>query len=287
MKPSPSTAAFISRPQESENSPSFPSTDSITLTQRQKNLAKYYQATQGRTSFLALGFFLLSCFGKLIFGFGAALTVKGVSNNSSAVTGAGAGLCGAGFVCILIVAFGFGAACSMIDPQRGIFFKFISISSAILIAGGYALNQYYVSMHRSLLDIRLSFIPLFFGASLLVFSITNFSAYTELVRGVTPGVPISRRPLLAVCLLSPGLGTVFAGWITGEKGEWPTVFNAGVLTIAMGCLYGGLSIFWSNHLRQEAAWAERCAFIEEYRFSAIHLEETTTASMKSLLCRAQ
>lgn len=230
----------------------------------------HLKETQDKTSFVAPGYFLFSCFGKLIFGFGSSLTVKGVCANDTTTIGIGAGLCTFGFICILIVAFGFGAACSRIDKWRGILFKCISITAALLIAAGYAVNQYYVSTHHALIDIRLSFFPLFFGAALLVISISNFTAYTELVRGVTPGLPLARRPLVAMCLFGPGMGTVFAGWITGEKGEWPVVFNAAVLTLAMAFLYCGICIFWSDHLRREAEWAEQSISIEAYRLSGGH-----------------
>ncbi|OAV92493.1 hypothetical protein PTTG_12376 [Puccinia triticina 1-1 BBBD Race 1] len=235
------------------------------LTERQNNLVKHLQASKGKTSLIAPAYFALSCFGKLIFGFGASLAVKGAVGKNDTTVAVGSALCGAGFVCIVIVAFGFGAACSRIDKKRGILFKCCSVSSAIFIAAGYALNQYYVSEHRSLLDIRCSFIPLFFGGALLVVSTSNFTAYTELVKGVTPFVPIARRPLTAICMLAPGFGTVFGGWITGEKGEWPVAFNAVVLTLAMACLYGGTALFWSDHLRKEAEWAEACMIIGEYK----------------------
>ncbi|KAA1132722.1 hypothetical protein PGTUg99_019167 [Puccinia graminis f. sp. tritici] len=237
----------------------------VELTERQKKLVEYLQASKGKRSLVAPAYFGLSCFGKLIFGFGASLTVKGVVAGNHTTTAIGSALCGAGFVCIIIVAFGFGAACSKIDKTRGILFKCCSVSSAIFIAAGYALNQYYVSERRSLLDIRLSFIPLFFGGALLVVSTSNFTAYTELVKGVTPFVPVARRPLAAICMLAPGFGTVFGGWITGEKGEWPVVFNAVVLTLAMACLYGGTALFWSNHLRMEAEWAQSCMIIQQYK----------------------
>lgn len=237
------------------------------LTQRQKNLVVHLKATEGKTSLVAPAYFLFSCFGKLIFGFGASMAVKGVCTNDTPSIGAGGGLCAFGFICILIVAFGFGAACHRIDKVRGILFKCISILAAILIAVGYAVNQYYVSTHHELLDIRLSFFPLFFGAALLVISISNFFAYTELVRGPTPGLPRERRPLIAMCFFGPGLGTVFGGWITGEKGEWPVAFNAAVLTIAMACLYFGICLFWSDHLLREAEWAEKSAMLEAYRLS--------------------
>ncbi|KAA1076361.1 hypothetical protein PGT21_004143 [Puccinia graminis f. sp. tritici] len=152
----------------------------VELTERQKKLVEYLQASKGKRSLIAPAYFGLSCFGKLIFGFGASLTVKGVVAGNDTTTAIGSALCGAGFVCIIIVAFGFGAACSKIDKTRGILFKCCSVSSAIFIAAGYALNQYYVSERRSLLDIRLSFIPLFFGGALLVVSTSNFTAYTEL-----------------------------------------------------------------------------------------------------------
>lgn len=236
----------------------------VPLTQRQKNLVTYLKASDGKTSYIAPAFFLFSCFGKLIFGFGASLTVKGVCANDVTTIGIGGALCGFGFICILIVALGFGAACSRIDKKRGILFKCISITAALLIAAGYAINQYYVSTHHSLMDIRLSFLPLFFGASLLVISLSNFTAYTELVRGVTPGVPLERRPLVALCLFGPGIGTVFAGWITGEKGEWDVAFNAAVLTFGMAFLYGGISLFWSDHLRREAEWAEKTLILDGY-----------------------
>ncbi|KAI9626269.1 hypothetical protein KEM48_010520 [Puccinia striiformis f. sp. tritici PST-130] len=145
----------------------------VNLTQRQKNIIVHLNATKGKTSLIALGYFLFSCFGKLIFGFGASMAVKGVCANDTATLGVGAGLCAFGFICILIVAFGFGAACHHMDKARGILFKCISILAAVLIATGYAVNQYFVSTHHDLMDIRLS------------------------------------------------IGTVFAGWITGEKGEWP------------------------------------------------------------------
>lgn len=65
-------------------------------------------------------------------------------------------------------------------------------------------------------------------------------------------------------MLGIGVGVVFAGWITGEKGEWEVVFNAIVLTIAMACLLGGVSIFWSDHLRKEAEWTQKCLIIESF-----------------------
>ncbi|KAH9442901.1 hypothetical protein MJO29_014091 [Puccinia striiformis f. sp. tritici] len=242
---------------------------SFELTERQKNLVTYLQASRGKTSLIAPAYFALSCFGKLIFGFGASLTVKGVLAQNSTTTAIGSALCGAGFICIIIVAFGFGAACSKIDRKRGILFKCASISSAIFIGVGYAMNQYYVSERRSLLDIRLSFIPLFLGGTVLVASICNFTAYTELAKGMNPFVPVERRPLVAICTLGMGFGIVFAGWITGEKGEWPVVFNAVVLTLAMAFLYGGTALFWSDHLRREAEWAENCLIIEEYERNSV------------------
>jgi len=237
----------------------------VELTARQINLVKHLQASRGKKSLIAPAYFFLSCFGKLIFGFGASLAVKGAVNRDTITTAVGAALCGGGFICIVIVAFGFGAACSKIDKRRGILFKCASVSSAVLIAVGYALNQYWVSKHRSLVDIRLSFLPLFIGGSLLVASSANFTAYTELSKGITSFVPMERRPLVAICMLAPGLGIVFGGWITGEKGEWPTAFNAVVLTLAMGCLYGGTALFWSDHLRREAEWAEACLVIQDYK----------------------
>ncbi|KNZ52940.1 hypothetical protein VP01_3392g1 [Puccinia sorghi] len=235
------------------------------LTMRHKNLVKHLQASRGKRSLIAPAYFSLSCFGKLIFGFGASLAVKGTVNKDTISVAVGAALCGAGFICIVIVAFGFGAACSKIDKRRGILFKCASVSSAVLIAGGYALNQYWVSTHRSLVDIRLSFLPLFVGGSLLVVSSANFTAYTELSKGITPFMSMERRPLVAISMLAPGLGIMFGGWITGEKGEWPTAFNAVVLTFAMGCLYGGTALFWSDHLRREAEWAEACLVIQDYK----------------------
>ncbi|KNZ50920.1 hypothetical protein VP01_4175g1 [Puccinia sorghi] len=240
------------------------------LTQRQKNLVTHLKATEGQSSLIPVGYFLFSCFGKLIFGFGASMTVKGVCANDSATLGVGAGLCAFGFICILIVAFGFGAACHRIDSARGILFKCISILAALLIAIGYATNQYFVSSHRDLLDIRLSFFPLFFGAALLVISISNFFAYTELVRGTTPYLPAERRPLIALCFMGPGIGTVFGGWITGEKGEWPVAFNAAVLTVAMASLYFGICLFWADHLRREAEQSEKSLLLSAYRLTTAH-----------------
>ncbi|POV96425.1 hypothetical protein PSHT_15135 [Puccinia striiformis] len=211
----------------------------VNLTQRQKNIIVHLNATKGKTSLIALGYFLFSCFGKLIFGFGASMAVKGVCANDTATLGVGAGLCAFGFICILIVAFGFGAACHHMDKARGILFKCISILAAVLIATGYAVNQYFVSTHHDLMDIRLSFFPLFIGAALLVISLGNFFAYTELAKGATPCIPRERRPFVAMCFFGPGIGTVFAGWITGEKGEWPVVFNAAVLTVALACFVLG------------------------------------------------
>lgn len=254
-------------------------TEDVELTDRQKNLVKHLQDSRGKRSLIAAAYFSLSCFGKLIFGLGASLTVKGAVGTDDVKTIAiGAVLCGAGFLCILYVAFGFGAACSAIDKRRGILFKCISISSAVFIAIGYALNQYWISKRRSLVDIRLSFLPLFLGGSLLVVSSANFTAYTELSKGRTTFIPIERRPLVAMCLLAPGFGVVFGGWITGEKGEWPTAFNAVVLTIAMAALYGGTAIFWSDHLRREAQWAEACMFVRECKMkSTPSYEKPTTA----------
>jgi hypothetical protein len=113
------------------------------LTQRQKNLVVHLKATEGKTSLVAPAYFLFSCFGKLIFGFGASMAVKGVCTNDTPSIGAGGGLCAFGFICILIVAFGFGAACHRIDKVRGILFKCISILAAILIAVGYAVNRQF------------------------------------------------------------------------------------------------------------------------------------------------
>jgi len=240
------------------------------LTQRQKNLVTHLKATDGQTSLIPGGYFLFSCFGKLIFGFGASMTVKGVCGSDSTTLGIGAGLCSFGFICILIVAFGFGAACHRITSTRGILFKCISILAALLIASGYAINQYFVSTHRDLLDIRLSFFPLFLGAALLVISISNFFAYTELVRGRTPYLPAERRPLIALCFMGPGIGTVFGGWITGEKGEWPVAFNAAVLTLAMACLYLGICLLWADHLRREAEQCEKSLLLSAYRLTTAH-----------------
>ncbi|KAI8449014.1 hypothetical protein BY996DRAFT_6418993 [Phakopsora pachyrhizi] len=61
---------------------------------------------------------------------------------------------------------------------------------------------------------------------------------------------------------------IFAGWITGEKGQWPVAFNASVLTIAMALLYFGTATLWSNHIRREAEWANQCLIVEAYMRSS-------------------
>lgn len=46
-----------------------------------------------------------------------------------------------------------------------------------------------------------------------------------------------------------------------------------VLTVAMAALYGGAAIFWSDHVRREAEWAECYKRIEDcHRGSELSLE---------------
>lgn len=181
----------------------------IKLTDRQKKMVVHLKESEGKTSPIAVGYFSLSCFGKLTFGFGASLTVKGSASKHIPIIVAGSVLCVIGFTCILNVALGFGAACAKVDRKRAIILKLISISSSLLIALGYALDEYFISVYPSLLGIRLSFFPLFLGASLLMICISNFFAYTELVRGVTP---FSKSELRKPALRASQLKHQFPAW---------------------------------------------------------------------------
>jgi hypothetical protein len=37
----------------------------------------------------------------------------------------------------------------------------------------------------------------------------------------------------------------------------------------MACLYAGICLFWSDHLRREAEWAEKSMMLEAYRLSTV------------------
>ncbi|MBW0465067.1 hypothetical protein O181_004782 [Austropuccinia psidii MF-1] len=241
---------------------SSPPSKAPTLSDRQKKMVNCLQNSRDERSYFAPAFFLLACLGKLVFGFGASLTVKGIVEKDTRTTNIGAGLCIFGFICVLFVAFGFGAAVSRCSRFLGVVLKLISIVGGILIATGYALNQYEVSARQPLWGIQLTFLPLFFGGALLTFSLSFFTSYTELVKGRVPHLPIKKRPIAAICLLALGLGVVFAGWITGEKGQWPMAFNAVVLTFAMAVLYAGVALFVSDHVRREAQESEQVLISE-------------------------
>ncbi|CAH7670739.1 hypothetical protein PPACK8108_LOCUS5466 [Phakopsora pachyrhizi] len=237
------------------------------LSPRQRKMQEYLKKTSNRRSWQAPLYFAFACFGKLIFGFGASQVTKGLVTSDQTATIIGAVCSIFGFICVILAALGFGAGLGRCSRKWGWILKLTSIFAGTLIAIGYALNEYYVSTNGSLTAIRLSFFPLFFGAAILVITLPNFTAYTELVRGRMP-LPIQKRSFFALCLLGPGLGTVFAGWITGEKGQWPVAFNASVLTIAMALLYFGTATLWSNHIRREAEWANQCLIVEAYMRSS-------------------
>lgn len=115
----------------------------------------------------------------------------------------------------------------------------------------------------SLQDIRLSFLPLVVGTGMLCISLPNFTAYTELVRGRLPFIPPHNRPLAAMFCFSPAIGCLFAMYITEEKGQWPSVFNASMVTFAVALVIFGVSLRWSDHIRDVAVWAEGVMTEEE------------------------
>jgi hypothetical protein len=85
-----------------------------------------------------------------ILGFGVALAIRGhyASIKSSLIVGIV--LAVLGFSAVVAAALGFGAAASRVSRKWGLIFKAFSITGGVLIAIGYALNQYFVSDERPL-----------------------------------------------------------------------------------------------------------------------------------------
>lgn len=160
-------------------------------------------------------------------------------------------------------AIGFGAGIARTNKKKGILFKCISITGACFIGLGYTLNSLFVqtAKHGDTTKIRLSFLPLMVGTALMSISLPNFVAYSELLRGRIPYLPPHRRPLVAMCFLSPWIGSLFAGWVSGEHAQWQQGFNAAVLTFSVASVLFGVSLFWANHIRAKAEQLE--IWIEE------------------------
>jgi len=222
----------------------------------ERRLALMYRKCGSRRSVAPLLFFLAASLGKLILGFGVALAIRGhyASIKSSLIVGIV--LAVLGFSAVVAAALGFGAAASRVSRKWGLIFKAFSITGGVLIAIGYALNQYFVSDERPLFTIRLSFIPLAMGTACMGISLPNFTAFYELYAGRVVGLPLKYRPIAALLMLSPSMGALFGGWVSSEHGEWPVAFNAVVLTFVVALGYGGVALFWSEQLRLRASVLE-------------------------------
>lgn len=86
-------------------------------------------------------YFILASLGKLVFGLGASLAVKGHFASDLTTLVAGCVCIGIGFVCVVLVALGFSAALHQINRAFAIFLKCVSIGGGIIIAVGYASNR--------------------------------------------------------------------------------------------------------------------------------------------------
>jgi hypothetical protein len=96
-------------------------------------------------------------------------------------------------------------------------------------------------------------------------SLPNFVAYNELARGRVAFIPLRLRSVVALGCMSPSLGMLFGGWVTGEHSKWPAAFNAVLLTCSVALAIVGTSINWSDEIRRRAAHADSLVEEEERR----------------------
>jgi hypothetical protein len=144
------------------------------------------------------------------------------------------------------------------------------LTGAATIGGAYTLNSYFVATRGSqtandLLPGRLTFLMLSLGTGLMCISLPNFVAYNELARGRVAFIPLRHRSVIALGCMSPSLGMLFGGWVTGEHSKWPTAFNAALLTFSIALAVVGVAISWSDEIRRRAMDAERILEEEERR----------------------
>jgi len=243
-----SEETFVGLPSLNKDSPS----PNQLLTQEQRKLALAHRASKDKTSWHVPFYFLAASLGKLILGFGASQAVSGHYQKKRPTLIVGAVLASLGLIGCVAAAIGFGSCVSRINKKRGLALKCVSISGALLIGLGYAINSYLVAT-STLSHIRLSFLPLLAGTALMSISLPNFTAYTELARGRIPFIPKDKRAVVALACSSPAIGSLFAGWVTGEHSEWPPAFNAAVLTFSIALLLVGVSLNWSNALKARAS----------------------------------
>lgn len=76
-------------------------------------------------------------------------------------------------------------------------------------------------------------------------------------------IAIHRRPFVAFCCISPSLGSLFAGWVSGEAAEWQAAFNAVMLTVSIAGVLAGISLLWAGHIRYKAEHLELWLQMEE------------------------
>ncbi|KAG0150815.1 hypothetical protein CROQUDRAFT_652080 [Cronartium quercuum f. sp. fusiforme G11] len=238
----------------------------IPLTPSQKVMALSYRHSENKRSLVAVLYFALACGGKIIMGFGAALAIQAAYTppepQHSGIT-SGTVLAVVGALSVIIASLGFGSAVTRVYFRFGWTLKVISISAASLITIGDAISQYYFSSGARVRLIRLTFLPLAVGTSLLAISLPNFVAYTELHRGRIIVIPYSRRPLAALICLGLANGMMFGGWVSGEHANWPPAFNLVIMTAAIAVGYFGAAILWSDHVRRRACEYDLRLSIEE------------------------
>ncbi|KAH9825329.1 hypothetical protein DFH28DRAFT_22758 [Melampsora americana] len=235
------------------------------LTEAQRIMALSYRESQDTRSAVTLVYFSLGCVGKVTFGFGAAMAVKGKigESNDNATFITGIVLAVVGLVALVIAALGFGAAITRVHVKMGWTIKALAILAGSLIALGDGLAQYYYSTTDDTKSIRLCIFPLVIGTSILAITLPNFVAYTELYRGRTIGIPFEKRSLFALTCIGCANGAFFGGWVTKEHAEWPSIFNIVVVTIAVALSYLGAAIFWSDHIRELAICYHERLLLEE------------------------
>ncbi|EGG05809.1 uncharacterized protein MELLADRAFT_87725 [Melampsora larici-populina 98AG31] len=225
------------------------------LTEAQKIMALSYRDSQDKRSAVTFLYFALGCVGKVTFGFGAAMAVKGKigETQDDGTFNTGVILASVGAIAVITAALGFGAAITRVHLKIGWTIKSLAILAGTLIAIGDGLAQYYYSSTDNTESIRLCIFPLVIGTSILAITLPNMVAYTELYRGRSIGIPSEKRSIFALACIGCANGSFFGGWVTGEHAQWPSSFNMAVVTVALASSYLGAAIFWSDHIRELAS----------------------------------
>ena len=171
---------------------------------------RFALASEARTSWRPLITVLPAAGGKIVAGFGASFLAKGLHDRVNRETGIGVGLVTGGYLLSSVGSYFLARDAYRVEPLRARLYAIASFMGVTLISGGIGMYQFGLLDNST--GVRLgSVAPLALGLTLLVGSVANGLAYSELVHGQ---VVVVHRQSLSQLLFTLGVGCTAAWGLT-------------------------------------------------------------------------